>query len=299
MAFSEAFQAHLASGATRVCRAWALKRKDGVEFGFTDHDLDLVFEGITFRADTGLAARAIQQGTGLSVDNSEAVGILSDAAITEEDIQAGRFDGAEVLAWLVNWQNVEERHLQFRGHLGEIAREGASFTAELRGLTEGLNQPQGRVYQSVCSARLGDAACGFNTDAPGYFFEGPVEEVEGRKVFRFADLSDFDERWFERGRFKVISGAAKGLVGIVKNDRLSADGREIELWETLGLEVQPGDVIRVDAGCDGRAETCRLKFNNMLNFQGFPHIPGDDWLMNYPNSGQPMEGGSLRKPYDG
>ena len=51
------FEAHLRSGATTLCRAWALTRRDGVVYGFTDHDMDLSFYGIVFRADSGLAAR--------------------------------------------------------------------------------------------------------------------------------------------------------------------------------------------------------------------------------------------------
>ncbi len=167
MALSEAFETHLRSGTTTVCRAWAVTRRDGVTYGFTDHDEALEFEGIAFRADSGLSAGAIQQATGLAVDNTEAVGVLSDAALREEDIQAGRFDGAEVRAWLVNWADVSQRVLKFSGSLGEIKRAGGAFQAELRGLTEALNQPQGRVYQSPCAAVLGDAACAFDLSAPG------------------------------------------------------------------------------------------------------------------------------------
>ncbi|MCG6901798.1 MAG: DUF2163 domain-containing protein [Rhodobacter sp.] len=288
-------EAHLKTGATNVCRAWAVVRRDGETFGFTDHDQDLEFDGLSFRADTGLSAGAIQQATGLAVDNSEAVGALSDAALREDDIQAGRFDGADVRAWLVNWRDVSQRVLQFRGSLGEIKRAGGAFQAELRGLTEALNQPLGRVYQSPCSAVLGDADCKVDLTAPGYFSEVPVEEVEDRKLFRFADMTGFDDRWFERGRVLMLTGAAKGLIGLIKNDRLSGDGRSVELWESLGATVAAGDVIRIEAGCDKRAETCRLKFDNFLNFQGFPHIPGEDWLMGYPSEGQVLDGGSLFK----
>ena len=287
------FEAHLKTGATSLCRAWAVVRRDGQTYGFTDHDLDLTFEGIVFKAESGLSAGAIQQATGLSVDNSEAVGALSDAALREEDIQAGRFDGAEVRAWLVNWADVSQRVLQFRGSLGELKRAGGAFQAELRGLTEALNQPLGRVYQSPCGAVLGDAACKVDLSLPGYFAELPVEAVEDRKVFRFADMTEFDDRWFERGRIVMLSGAAEGLIGLVKNDRLSGDGRMVELWEALGASVAVGDMIRIEAGCDKRSETCRLKFDNLLNFQGFPHIPGEDWLMGYPSEGQPLDGGSL------
>lgn len=89
MAGAEALAAHLAEGVTTVARAWEVTRKDGRRFGFTDHDRDLEFGGVLFRADTGLSAAALQQGTGLAVDNSEAVGALSDGSVTEADIAAG------------------------------------------------------------------------------------------------------------------------------------------------------------------------------------------------------------------
>ncbi|MCB1331075.1 MAG: DUF2163 domain-containing protein, partial [Maritimibacter sp.] len=41
---------HLATGTTTVARCWALTRGDGRVMGFTDHDEDIVFGGITFRA---------------------------------------------------------------------------------------------------------------------------------------------------------------------------------------------------------------------------------------------------------
>lgn len=296
MALSPEFEAHLRSGTTTLCRAWSLVRKDGVAFGFTDHDMDLAFDGMTFRADTGLAAKAVEQATGLAVDNTEAVGILSDEALREADIDAGRFDGADVRAWIVNWQDLSQRCLQFRGVIGEVSRGNGVFTAELRGLTEPLNQPRGRVYQSADSVVLGDAQNKFDVNALGYFHEGPVEEVESGKIFTFQALDGFGDRWFENGRVEVLSGAATGLVGWVKNDRLSGDGRILELWEAFRAPIAPGDLIRFEAGYDGRVETSQLKFNNILNYRGFPHIPGEDWLMAYPAEGRPMEGESLNVP---
>ena len=154
-AISADFQEHLGSGVTSLCRAWKIERRDGVSFGFTDHDLPLLFAGMTFKPDTGLSAMALQQTTGLSVDNTEAIGALSDAAIRDADIDAGRFDGAEVTSWMVNWANPTQRILQFRGNIGEIRRAGGAFQAELRGLTDLLNRPVGRVFQRPCGEVLG------------------------------------------------------------------------------------------------------------------------------------------------
>ena len=288
-----ALYAHLESGATTVCRAWTVVRADGTVLGFTDHDRDLVVAGVTCRADTGMTARALQQTTGLSVDNSEALGALSDASVTEADLLAGRYDGAEVRAWLVNWTAPEDRVEQFRGSLGEIVRSGGSFKAELRGLSDALNRPQGFAYQPGCSAVLGDGRCRFATAQPGYFADRVVEAVVDNRVFEFQAFTGFDERWFEHGRFEVLTGRAAGLVGVVKIDRLEGAARRIELWQSIGDAVVAGDKVRVVAGCDKQPVTCRAKFANFLNFRGFPHIPGDDWLASYPVADRPKTGGSL------
>ncbi|WP_299962054.1 DUF2163 domain-containing protein [uncultured Roseobacter sp.] len=287
-------KAHLEGGLTTVAHAWSITRKDGVVLGFTDHDRDLSFDGIRFRADTGLSALALSQSTGLSVDNTEALGALSDLAIREDEIEQGRFDDAEVRAWLVNWQDVSQRWMQFRGTIGELRRADGGFQAELRGLTETLNQPLGRVYQKPCTAVLGDKACGFDLSAPGFSIELPIEGLSQSRVFRWAGFGGFETGWFARGRMEVLSGAAAGLWGMVKQDRFEGNDRVIELWEAVRAPLAAGDIVRVIAGCDKRSETCRLKFANLVNFQGFPDVPGEDWMLAVPKSTGTNSGGSLR-----
>lgn len=286
-------QAHLDTGATTLCRCWKLTRRDGEVRGFTDHDRDLAFDGVTFLADTGLDAAALQQTTGLSVDNSQAVGALSDFGLVEADILAGKYDAAEVLAWLVNWNDVGQKVLQFRGTLGEIRRSGAVFEAELRGLTEVLNRAQGRAYHRKCSAVLGDKCCGFDLSGAGYFTEIAVEGGNRRGEFAFAALTDFDAGWFAGGTLRVLSGAAQGVSRMIKQDRFLDGERRIALWQGLPVPALAGDLVRLEAGCDKRVETCRLKFHNFLNYRGFPHIPGEDWAMSYPTQAGINDGGSL------
>ena len=294
MSENDTLLAHLETGDTRVCRCWLVRRKDGTAHGFTDHDRDLSFDGHLFRADTGLSAAMLQQGTGLSVDNTEAVGALTGTAITEADIEAGRFDGAEVTAWLVDWSDPKNRMLQFHGTLGEIRRAGGAFHAELRGQTEALNQAQGQVYHGQCSAVLGDARCGVDLGQPGLSAEVAVTAVEDRQQFVLEGLAGYEEGWFTRGRMKVLDGAAAGLVGVVKTDRRADGARQVALWQPLGAAVAAGDRVRVEAGCDKQAGTCKAKFGNFLRFRGFPHIPGEDWLMSYPVSAGDNSGGRLR-----
>lgn len=282
--------------ATMLARAWAINRSDGLILGFTDHDQVLTFDGISFRPDSGLTARAIVQASGLSVDNSEAEGALTDDAITEADLMAGLWDGAELRMWEVDWTAPQTRRLVFRGALGEVVRGSGAFRAELRGLSEPLNTPRGRLYHPRCSARLGDGQCRADLTRPGMQTEAVIGECEDGVLFRLAPIGDFDLHWFERGVLEVLDGAASGLRGVIKNDRVLADGRrQVELWSALGSVPELGDRLRLSAGCDKTAGTCRLKFGNFLNFRGFPHLPGEDWLMAPQQGGRQLDKAMLGK----
>jgi uncharacterized phage protein (TIGR02218 family) len=271
---------------TTLARAWRLERSDGLILGFTDHDRDLEFAGTTFRAGAGMTARALAQATGLAVDNTEAVGALSDAGLTEADILAGRWDGARLTIWEVDWTDPAARRVLFRGSLGEIARQGGAFRAELRGLTEALQQGQGRVFGAVCPAVLGDARCRFDLTTPGFSVETPILAVDaagGELVV--APLPAFAEGWFGEGRVRFLAGAAQGLTAVVRADLFEGATRRLRLWAAPGAQPAAGDPVRLEAGCDKRLVTCRTKFNNVLNFQGFPHLPGEDWLLAAPRPG--------------
>ena len=286
---------HLKTGASSTCHAWHVVRKDGKEYGFTDHDEDLTFDGIIFKANSGLTAGAIQKTAGLAVDNTEVSGALTDAGITEADIAAGRFDGAKVTTWLVNWSNVDDRTIRFRGHFGEIQRGSGAFKVELRGLTDTLNQQRGRSYQPNCAAVVGDAECRFDLTQPGFRLEASVQSIERNGVYVIKAQPDFPEQWFERGKATILFGRAQGITGVVKFDREKVGGRQITLWIDFKVSPEIGDLIAFDAGCDRSATTCRSKFSNFLNFRGFPNIPGADWVASYPTATVRNDGGSRQK----
>jgi len=138
-------------------------------------------------------------------------------------------------------------------------------------------------------------ACGFDLTAPGYAAEVAVSEIEDRRIFRMAVLDGFAPDWFRHGALRVQDGAAAGLSGTIKRDVMLTGARQIELWHPLRADISPGDTVRIIAGCDKRTKTCRFKFDNYLNFQGFPDIPGDDWSISDPSREQRLDGGSRRR----
>ena len=46
-------------------------------------------------------------------------------------------------------------------------------------------------------------------------------------------------------------------------------------------------------GCDRALATCRDRFGNVPNFRGFPHIPGNDFVLRYPRQGDALNGAPL------
>jgi hypothetical protein len=50
----------------------------------------------------------------------------------------------------------------------------------------------------------------------------------------------------------------------------------ISLWQALPYAPAPGDQFTAYPGCDKSVFTCQNKFNNLLNFGGFPFIPNEE-----------------------
>jgi uncharacterized phage protein (TIGR02218 family) len=290
------FAAHIESGATTLCHAWKLVRRDGVIFGFTDHDRDLNFGGVIYAAQTGLEAADVSSTLGFAISGSEVSGALQAAGLTEDDIQAGLYDDARLETWLVNWQQVNERLLLDVSAIGEIRRLDQAFIAETRGLMHRLDQEKGRLYTAGCSADLGDARCGVSLINTLYSGAGVVTATDDSLTLTSAGFSSFAAEWFQGGTLIFSSGANAGLTCEVKAHRLSGASTMFDLWQRTPYPIAVGDSFTVRAGCDKSFETCKVKFNNSLNFQGFPHLPGNDFIIRMPVQGEAgLDGGSLFK----
>jgi len=288
-----ALQAKLDSGVTTLCHCWKLTRRDEVVQGFTDHDDDLVIDGVTYRAGTGFTSSEATSRFDLSVDGAEIAGALSDDALAESDLAAGRYDAANVETWLVDWSDVVLRVLTARATLGEVRREGQAFSAELRGLADSLSQASGRLFTARCSADLGDARCKFDLAAAGLQGEGTVMSIDSTSTIVAAGLDGFSDGVFTGGKLNWTSGANNALSVEIKEHRTVAGHARLSLWQAMPEIIASGDEFVVIAGCDKRLATCRERFNNVVNFRGFPQIPGNDFVIASPDAGGGNDGGSM------
>lgn len=274
----QALQDHLDSGTTTLAWCWRVTRADGATFGFTDHDRDLTFEGTTFEPGSGFSAAELRQSRDLSVDAQAAEGALRSGRITEQDIAAGMWDDADVEVWRVNWQNAAERVLLRRGSIGQIRRDRHAFVAEVRSLSHRLNEPVGRSIQGTCDATLGDARCGVNLSA-GFTGSGTVVATRGDRTLEASGLIAFTEGTFNLGAITWTSGANNGTQADVMAHAVEGSSAILTIYDTPAGSISAGDTFTITAGCDKSAETCASRFANLINFRGFPSVPGQDAIL--------------------
>lgn len=289
---------HLTGEATTLCRCWKLTRRDETVLGFTDHDRDITIGEVTHEAASGLGTGQMEQSLGMAVDTQEVTGALVSERIAAADLRAGRYDGATIEVWIVNWLAPEERVLDRVLALGEIVEEDGAFRAELRALAADMDETRGRRISRSCDADLGDARCGVDLDAPAFRADGTVSEVLSDLAIRVEGLDGFDVNWFRGGRLTFATGANAGTaIEIAEHlsDGTGGSGALLHLWKPLPASVEPGDTFDIRAGCDKTFAVCRAKFENAARFRGFPHIPGNDFALGYASSFTVMDGGPLVK----
>ncbi len=201
---------------------------------------------------------------------------------------------ASVETWLVNWADPAERLLLDVASIGEIRRADGAFVAELRGVMHRLDEERGRLYRATCAADLGDAKCGIDLDDAAFTATGAAIRTDGALGLATADLSAFAAGWFTGGKLVWLTGANAGLAVEIKAHRLAEGEAELGLWQRAARPIVVGDTFRVTGGCDKRFATCGTKFANVPNFRGFPHMPGNDFVLRLALQGKPgMDGGSL------
>lgn len=272
---SAGLDAHLASRGTTLATCWLVTRTDGEVFAFTDHDTDLVVSSVNYLASSGYTRSAIQTNSALAVDNLDLEGVLDSDSITEVDLRAGRWDYAQVEIFLVNYENVAQGTLKLRkGRLGECKAGRQRFNAELRGLIQNLQQDVGRIYGPACDADLGDSRCKVNL-AP-FTVTSTITSVADNRQFADSTRSEATG-WFDHGKLTFLTGANEGLAMEVKS--YSSVAGNFELHLPMPFDIEVGDSYTVYAGCDKRLATCIAKFDNVLNFQGFPYVPGTDQMV--------------------
>jgi uncharacterized phage protein (TIGR02218 family) len=260
-----------------IAFCWRLERRDGIAVALTGHDRDVVVEGTTYRAAPGLTPSAIVRAEGLDADTMEATGALGSAAITARDLEAGRWDGARVVAFAIDWSDPAAVAVPLgEGRIGAVTMTDDRFTAELTGAAARLEMPVAEATSPGCRATLGDRRC--RVPMAGRRRYARVVAQAGRQVT--LDAAEPVANAHGDGRLRWLGGANTGLESAVA----VSDGAELTLRVAPVFAAAAGTLVEVLEGCDRRLATCATRFGNAANFRGEPYLPGIDLLTRYPGA---------------
>lgn len=292
---------------------WKITRADGTIYRFTDwpHELGVRESATgapqTYTPTEGVDAAARRREGELEAVNKEIRGIVSATAIKTEDLRAGRFDGARIDEFLVSaataWVGYIE-HTRYR--IKTVTYERGAWTAELEGLAGMLDRRSGDVWGPTCRADLFDAKCALS---PTNFQKAVTVTsiLVDRKEFQVTFSSSpgasgplgasfpwwDDDGYGNDGKLIWTSGPNTGLETEIKEyDWLGSDVAKVVLHLPAPYTVSTTNAATIRPGCDKRSGTellrvgqnsyqlldghCRQKYDNLVNFQGEPHIPGRD-----------------------
>lgn len=260
---------------TTIALCWRLERRDGAAIGFTSHDRAIEIDGLVYRAAPGMLPSAITVSDGFDSASLDVAGALTSDAISEADLEAGRWDGAAVFLFACDWEHPADQLGLARGELGDVSAKAGSFEAELRGPAVLLEGAVVEQTSPECRAELGDKRC--RVDMAPRTLVTRVTAVPEENVVEVAEASG-TPGVYAYGRLRWLSGANSGLETRI----LSSEESVLTLREAPPRPAAAGDLVELREGCDKSFATCTGRFANAANFRGEPHLPGMDLLTRYP-----------------
>lgn len=266
----------LNEGLATIALCWRIERRDGVAIGLTAHDRDLVIDGLTHRAAPGMTPSAIARSDGLEPDTMDVAGALDHAAFTEADLLGGRWDGARVRLFAVDWTDPAARVALGEGTIGAVELAEHGFTAELRGATTGLDRPVAEETAPECRADLGDRRCRVAMAGRRRFARVVASEGRVLTLDRAEPVADA----YGGGLLRWFGGTNGGLESAVARSA----GAVVTLRSAPVFAVEAGALVEIAEGCDKSLATCAARFGNAVNFRAEPYLPGIDLLTRYPGA---------------
>ena len=263
-------------GLTHWALCWRIERRDGVAIGLSAHDRDLIVDGLVHRAAPGMVPSAVVRSDGLEADTMDCAGALTSTAIGEDDLVAGRWDGARVAVFAVDWRDPATRVDLGAGTIGAVETHDGAFTAELLGATAALDRAVVEETSPECRAELGDRRCRVAMAGRRRFAR--VVAMTGAVVT--LDAVEPVANAYGGGRLRWFAGANAGMVsGIAQSARAT-----LTLRGEPAFAIAPDTLVEVTEGCDKSIATCAARFANAANFRGEPYLPGIDLLTRYPGA---------------
>lgn len=227
--------------------------------------------GQVYKADSGYDVTSYQATTDFSPSAVDLEGFVGVAGITRDAVASGVFDGARVYCFACDFLSpVEDYEPIMLAILGKTRLQDDKYLIEKLGIVDVLNQSIGRVVGPACDKTLGSqsyAGCMINLAA--ITVTGALTSVTSSSSFADSGRGEAAD-YFGLGTIVFTSGAN---VGLRAQQIKSFSSGAIVTYEPFYYTPQVGDTYSMVPGCRKSLDVCRDKFNNVINFGGWPYKP--------------------------
>lgn len=279
-----AAKASLVGSTFRFATCYLIQKTNNTFVRLTNHSHKILLFGDDFTPAAPVQSSAVRSEGALRATNTDLEGALTSDEITDADLEAGLYRGAQI------WEYVVDYLFPHRGAIlsekytiQAVEWDGDQYRAELTGLAGRLDARIGKVFTRPCMARLGDGEC--RKVLTDFTFAGLTIDTVQADLRSFTATSDasinsLTENYFRWGEIQFTSGQNNVLkMDVVDYD----DGSRLFTFPTEPpFPFLAGDEFTAIAGCDGRRSTCRDKFDHVVDHQGWPFIIGSDRVLKTP-----------------
>lgn len=281
---------------TNVCRFLGIYQDvDLVASGLTTTDIDTGTCRIAFKGYVALTtddSRAQLRLWGIGTDN--VVRVIWDSGL--KSYAQGRW-----LTLTADNVLIPEGTRKVRMDFFGTKKATTGWGAQFGGYTMQFNDPTGNyngaalsnsvMFQAQGAGQAGATEPAFSDTLGATFTDG---DLTWKAITSFKDVSTVTsapsfqaftatlphgDEYYDGGLLIWESGKNSGRPMQVK----TWAGGTITLLQRTFFPIETGDRFVIHPGCDKRRVTCISKFSNLLNFRGFPDVPGQDAYMQTPN----------------
>jgi uncharacterized phage protein (TIGR02218 family) len=258
-----------------LCWIFRVVREDGVQLGFTSHDRDLVIDGITYEAHGAMMPSTLESSADAAVNNLSTDGVIQSDLITVKDIAAGRYDGAKVVIAQVDWKHPNAGQILWGVFdMDKITYRNGSYKADMLSGKNAIQRINGKLVSERCDVLdFGDHKCKYDVAALDVVTTVAAGTVDGSSIHTAAADAPYAYGWL-----KIIGGEWDGITREIK----SFSGGVAVLWNPLPAVPALGQQIRLRQGCNRLKSRCK-ELGNILNFRGYPSVPGIDQVSKTPD----------------
>lgn len=245
---------------------------NGVTVRLAAYPYDLTMSnGTVYQSGSGYDVTEITASSNFSPSAIDLEGFVGFAGVTRDIIASGVFDGARAYVFACDFLSpVEDYEPLLMAILGKTTIEDDRYIIEQMSVVDVLNQSVGRVVGASCDKVFGGqefAGCKKNLVA--LTVTGTLTAVSNGSSFTDSSRTEAAD-WFGLGTIVFTSGANAGLKA---QEIKSFAGGVITTYEPFYYTPQIGDAYSMVPGCRKTLDACRDKYNNVLNFGGFPFKP--------------------------